>query len=90
VVGSFNVNLRSIYLNGETVLIIHSAELAEHVAEDIRRVMEPRNSWEVALDEDGDLQWRSGEAVFTSEPTVDLWRRAKSRFLSWLPIEKYL
>ena len=52
--------------------------------------MEPRNSWEVALDEDGDLQWRSGEAVFTSEPTVHLWRRAKSRFLSWLPIEKYL
>jgi putative cardiolipin synthase len=67
VVGSFNVNLRSIYLNGETVLIIHSAELAERVAEDIRLTMEPRNSWEVTQDDDGNLQWRSGEAVFTSE-----------------------
>ena len=90
VVGSFNVNLRSIYLNGETVLIIHSAEMAEQVAEDIRGVMEPRNSWKVSLGEDGDLQWRSGDAVFTSEPTVHWWRRAKSGFLSWLPIEKYL
>lgn len=90
VVGSFNVNLRSIYLNGETVLIIHSAELAERVAEDIRLTMEPRNSWEVALDEGGDLQWRSGESLFRSEPTVHWWRRVKSGFLSWLPIEKYL
>ncbi|MDK8464881.1 phospholipase D family protein [Marinobacter sp. SS13-12] len=90
VVGSFNVNLRSIYLNGETVLIIHSAELAKEVAQDIRSVMHPRNSWEVSLDDSGDLQWRSGEASYTSEPTVGWWRRAKSRFLSWLPVEKYL
>ncbi|MFN2361374.1 MAG: phospholipase D family protein [Marinobacter sp.] len=90
VVGSFNVNLRSIYLNGETVLIIHSAELAEQVAQDIRSVMHPQNSWEVTLDDSGDLQWRSGEESYTSEPTVGWWRRAGSGFLSWLPIEKYL
>lgn len=90
VVGSFNVNLRSIYLNGETVLIIHSPELAERVAGDIRSVMEPRNSWEVVLDDSGDLQWRSGNESYTSEPTVGWWRRVKSRFLSWLPVEKYL
>ena len=66
------------------------ADLAERVAEDVRLTMAPGNSWEVALDEDGDLQWRSGEAVYGSEPTVHWWRRAKSGFLSWLPIEKYL
>jgi putative cardiolipin synthase len=90
VVGSFNVNLRSIYLNGETVLIIHSAELAEQIAEDIRSVMAPGNSWEVSLDDSGELQWHSGDEAYTSEPTVGWWRRTKSRFLSWLPIEKYL
>ncbi|MCL7944115.1 phospholipase D family protein [Marinobacter sp. ATCH36] len=90
VVGSFNVNLRSIYLNGETVLVIHSAELAEKVAEDIRSVMEPGNSWEVLLDDGGELQWRGDDKVYTSEPTVGWWRRAESSFLSWLPIEKYL
>ncbi|WP_051603803.1 phospholipase D family protein [Marinobacter sp. HL-58] len=90
VVGSFNVNLRSIYLNGETVLIIHSAELAGQVADDIRSVMAPGNSWEVSLDDGGDLQWRSDEQVYSSEPTVGWWRRVESRFLSWLPVEKYL
>lgn len=90
VVGSFNVNLRSIYLNGETVLIIHSPELAEQVARDIQSVMEPRNSWEVSLNDDGDLQWLDGEESFASEPTVGWLRRAGSRLLSWLPIEKYL
>ncbi|MGM0773145.1 phospholipase D family protein [Marinobacter sp.] len=90
VVGSFNVNLRSIYLNGETLLIIHSEELAEQVASDVQTVMKPRNSWEVSLDDGGDPQWRSGEELHSSEPTVGWWRRTKSRFLSWLPIEKYL
>ncbi|HEY9118102.1 MAG TPA: phospholipase D family protein [Marinobacter sp.] len=90
VVGSFNVNLRSIYLNGETVLIIHSPELAERVARDIQSVMEPENSWEVTLDENGETQWRSAEETYESEPAVGWWRRAQSRFLSWLPIEKYL
>lgn len=90
VVGSFNVNLRSIYLNGETLLIIHSSELAERVAEDIRLGMGPGNSWEVSLDDSGDLQWRGGEESYSDEPTVGWWRRAKSHFLSWLPIEKYL
>ncbi|PXX90408.1 phospholipase [Marinobacter vulgaris] len=90
VVGSFNVNLRSIYLNGETVLIIHSAEMAERVAKDIRSVMQPRNSWEVSLDESGEVQWRGEKHLYTSEPTIGWWTRAQSRFLSWLPIEKYL
>src|SRR5690554_1971281 len=63
-IGSFNVNLRSIYLNGETVLIIHSPELATAVAEDIRYAMSPENSWQVSLDEQGDLVWQStGEQV---------------------------
>lgn len=90
VVGSFNVNLRSIYLNGETVLIIHSEGLAEQVARDIQTVMKPRNSWEVSLDDSGDPQWHSGEELHSSEPTVGWWRRTKSRFLSCLPVEKYL
>ncbi|WP_228260803.1 phospholipase D family protein [Marinobacter orientalis] len=90
VVGSFNVNLRSIYLNGETVLVIHSPELAEAVARDVQSLMQPGNSWEVSLDDSGDLHWRSGEESYTSEPAVGWWRGVKSRLLSWLPIEKYL
>lgn len=90
-VGSFNVNLRSAYLNGETVLIIHSPPLAERVARDIERGMAPENSWMVSQHSDGRLRWTSsGDAVWTHEPTTGWWRRFKSGVLARLPIEKYL
>jgi putative cardiolipin synthase len=89
-IGSFNVNLRSIYLNGETILIIHSPEMAQTVADDIRYAMAPENSWQVSLNENGELIWQSGEESYDHEPQVGLWTRMKSRFLSWLPISKYL
>lgn len=90
VVGSFNVNLRSIYLNGETVLVIHSPELAKRVAGDIDSLMAPANSWRVVLDDSGELRWLGEGQEYTHEPTVGWWRRVMSRVLSWLPIEKYL
>jgi putative cardiolipin synthase len=89
-IGSFNVNLRSIYLNGETVLVIKSPELAGAVADDIRYAMEPRNSWKVELNGQQELVWRSEGQEVQHEPEVGFWRRAMSRMLSWLPIEKYL
>ncbi|HLV76736.1 MAG TPA: phospholipase D family protein [Marinobacter sp.] len=89
-IGSFNVNLRSIYLNGETVVVIHSPELAAMVADDIHYAMQPENSWQVMLDDNGRLVWHSTEGEVTREPATGFWRRFGSRLLSWLPIEKYL
>jgi len=90
-IGSFNVNLRSIYLNGETVLIIHSPELAQRVAADIETGMAPDNSWQVSLDADGRLRWTSATGtVWSHEPETGWWRRFKSGLFSLLPIEKYL
>ena len=90
-VGSFNVNLRSIYLNGETVLVIHSRELAQRVAQDIAATMAPANSWHLHEDGAGDLIWSSsGGETWTQEPDTGLWRRFKSTLIGLLPIEKYL
>lgn len=89
-IGSFNVNLRSIYLNGETVLIIRNPELARMVAEDIDDALKPENSWKVTVDTGGEIVWTSQEQEWHREPEVGFWRRAASRMLSWLPIEKYL
>jgi len=90
-IGSFNVNLRSIYLNGETVLIIHSPELALRVANDIETGMAPDNSWQVSQDADGHMRWSSSEGkTWSQEPAVGWWRRFKSGLFSLLPIEKYL
>ena len=92
-VGSFNLNPRSQYLNTETALIVHSPALAQCIADDIETNMSRANSWELGLDESGELQWRSefdGELVTVgSEPQVGLWDRVKTYLLSFIPLEKY-
>ncbi|MBQ0831387.1 phospholipase D family protein [Marinobacter sp.] len=90
-IGSFNINLRSIYLNSETVLVIHSPQLAEQLAQDIEAAMVPENSWRVTRDADGQLLWSAGEEQsWTHEPATGFWRRFKSGLFSLLPMEKYL
>ena len=89
-VGSFNLNLRSIYLNGETVLIVHSPRLASRVADAIEASMQPENSWSVATAEDGTLRWRGLEGQFDHEPDTGFWLRFEAGLFSLLPIEKYL
>lgn len=88
-VGSFNLNLRSIYLNGETVLIVHSPRLAEAVADAIESSLQPDNSWAVVRVQDGALQWTGTDGVYAHEPATPFWRRVKARLIGLLPIEKY-
>ena len=90
-VGSFNVNLRSIYLNSETVLLIHSQELAEQVAHDIETGMLQANSWQVSLTPGGDVEWSGADGRrWKHEPATGFWRRVKSALLRLIPMEKYL
>ncbi|MGB1972630.1 MAG: phospholipase D family protein [Vibrio toranzoniae] len=88
-IGSFNFNLRSTYLNTESVLIIENKEVAETLAETIEQAMSEENSWRLEL-EDGDVYWYSGEKSWDSEPETGKWERMQSGFLQLLPIEKYL
>ncbi len=88
-IGSFNFNLRSTYLNTESVLIIENKEVAETLAETIEQAMSEENSWRLEL-EDGDMYWYSGEKSWDSEPETGKWERMQSGFLQLLPIEKYL
>ena len=92
-VGSLNVNLRSIYLNFETALVVFSSELAERITADIERDMAPENSWQVRLDGDGALEW-VGEAdgkekTWRHEPEAGFGKRLNSEIWSLFPMEKY-
>ncbi|MET0656742.1 MAG: phospholipase D family protein [Steroidobacteraceae bacterium] len=93
-VGSFNVNLRSAYLNTETALIIESPALAERIAQSIEVNLRAENSWRVEADDEGHLRWvttRNGvEEVTTHEPATGLWRRFQVGFYKLFPVEKYL
>lgn len=89
-VGSFNLNLRSIYLNGETVLIIHSPRLARAVADAIETSMSPENSWALGEGQNGALQWTGSDGSYEHEPDTGFWLRFKAGLFGLLPIEKYL
>jgi len=89
VIGSFNFNLRSTYLNTESLLVIESHQVAENLADDIELAMNESNSWRLNLLE-GKIHWYSGKKIWENEPETELSERMKSRFLQLLPIEKYL
>ncbi len=93
-VGSFNINLRSTYLNSETALIIDSPVLARQIAESIEELMAPDSSWQVLRSASGGLEWRtetaSGPVLATHEPMTGFWRRVESRVYRLFPMEKYL
>jgi len=93
-VGSFNVNLRSTFLNTETALIIESPALADQVAQAIEANLRAENSWRLVADAKGHIRWfttREGvEEVSTHEPATGLWRRFQVGFYRLFPIEKYL
>jgi cardiolipin synthase C len=90
-VGSFNINLRSMYLNSETVLLIHSRQLAGEVAEAIEMAMAPANSWRVNREPGGRITWsgRDGER-WTHEPATGYWHRVRASLFRLVPMEKYL
>jgi len=90
-IGSFNLNLRSIYLNSETVLLIHSPVLAAQVAGAIEAALAPANSWRVSRDADGRVRWSAGPGQeWTHEPATGFWHRFKSGLFRLVPMEKYL
>ncbi|MGL6314109.1 phospholipase D family protein [Vibrio sp. WXL103] len=88
-IGSFNFNLRSTYLNTESVLLIEDHAFAELLAQDIEQTMLDENSWHLELDE-GDIRWHSGGQTWNTDPDTGRWERFQSRFIQLFPIEKYL
>lgn len=87
-IGSFNFNLRSTYLNTESLLIIEDETISAEVAKDIELLMQEDNSWRLDLD-DGNIIWHSDSKAWDSDPETGQWNRIKSYFLQLLPIEKY-
>ncbi|WP_117234812.1 phospholipase D family protein [Vibrio maerlii] len=88
-IGSFNFNLRSTYLNTESILVFESEEIADQLVDVFEEAMEDDNSWRLEL-EDGTVYWHSQDETWDSEPEVGRWEQLQSRLLQFLPIEKYL
>jgi putative cardiolipin synthase len=95
VIGSLNLDPRSIYLNTETVLVIDSAPLAGDIARSFDELADPGFSYRVEFDRmRGRLQWSTEEngrkVSYRHDPHASFWRRLAVRILRLLPIESQL
>ncbi len=92
-IGSFNLDPRSIELNTEVVLVIHSPVLATQLVKMFDEVASPETSYEVVEDGDG-LAWKArekgGEVRFGSDPHPGFWRSIEADLFSLLPLEDQL
>jgi putative cardiolipin synthase len=85
-VGSFNLDPRSIALNTEMGVLVQHAALARMVRRQHRRLAAPVRSWKLALVK-GRLTWEGSKR---SEPDATFRRRCLAWLVRWLPVESQL
>jgi cardiolipin synthase C len=94
VIGSFNFDPRSAYLNTELGLFIHSPELAKELLGMFEESISPDTSYKLGLAPGEKLIWttREGgvETRYVSEPKASPWRVLQALLISFLPIENQL
>lgn len=104
-IGSFNFDPRSIRLNTEQVLIIHSPELCAKIATLFRDVTSPAYSYHIVLassvpesnlstEQEDSLVWVTEEngkvEYYDFNPHAGFWRNVTERLFSILPIDDEL
>jgi len=85
-VGSMNVDPRSMVLNTEMGVLVESRELADMIERRLRTDIAAWNAWEVQLGPEGRLSWVAGDEVLTTEPSPGAWSRFKSWMIGVLPL----
>ena len=88
-IGSFNLDPRSRETNTEMGILIDSPELGEELAQKIEYLMQPENSWQVKLDEDGKVIWVSHDGTLTRQPAQSFWQRVQDAFFKIFPKEYF-
>jgi putative cardiolipin synthase len=91
--GSFNWDPRSAEINTELGVIIDSPKIASQMAASIMQAV-PTKSYEVFLNDDGELRWRAGVngrvETWDREPETSFYTRFKAGLLGILPVESQL
>ena len=92
-IGSFNWNQRSLNLDTELGVIIHSPKIATELVERVTAGI-PTAGFEVFLNEKNKLRWRGyedgQEVILTKEPQTGFWHRFNAGFLRMMPIKSQL
>jgi len=85
-VGSMNLDPRSMELNTELGVLIEGRELAQWVRRCLDRELAARNAWRVELDADRGLRWSTLGGVLDEEPELGPGEHAREWFLRLLPL----
>jgi putative cardiolipin synthase len=88
--GSLNIDPRSIHINTEHMIIIESPDLARQMHEDFTWMIDPANAWKVSLNEAGQLRWNSDAKELKKQPARSIGQRISDFFYRLLPIESQL
>ncbi|QFU76336.1 phospholipase D family protein [Halioglobus maricola] len=86
-IGSSNLDPRSLELNTEVGLLIESEAFNSELRAAIAIDFEPANSWQVALDESGHLQWRGLNETLHQSPADSEFQRLEDWFIGLLPVD---
>jgi putative cardiolipin synthase len=86
-IGSPNLDPRSLKVNTEMGLLVHSEALNTEVRSMVERDFSEANAWHLRFDQDGNVIWVSGNVVLTSQPAESFMQRIEDWFLMHLPIE---
>ena len=93
-VGSLNLDPRSVAINTEGALYIESSTLAKKVLAYMNEGVKPENSYRVILDKNGDLAWVTEtdgkQEVYHRDPHTSGWDRLKADLIQAMPIEDQL
>jgi len=88
-VGSMNLDPRSEVLNSEMGVVIDSFALAENLARRMERDMGGANSWQVLLEQDGNLRWRSDAGELDHQPSRGVWQVVQDFVFKFFPADLY-
>jgi len=88
--GSLNLDPRSIRINTEHMIVIDSPPLAKMLLSYFDTMISEENAWKVYLNEDSKLRWKKGDKVVKRQPARSMWQRFLSSFYRLMPIESQL
>jgi putative cardiolipin synthase len=88
--GSLNLDPRSININTEHMVIIDCPALAEAFLKDFDLMIAPSNSYLVTLNDKDNLRWNSDDKEFRVQPAGGFIQRCKDFFWRWVPLENQL
>lgn len=89
-IGSLNIDPRSIHINTEHMLVIDSPDLAKVMAADYNTMIAPENAYAVTLNENNDLRWTSSEGERKTQPARGFGQRCSDFFWRLMPVESQL